>query len=400
MKLLRYLISMFLFLVLGIGIFVSYIIAWDIVNMSFFSFFNIFLIVLIQFLIIRGVFYLFYDKPILVLEYTIKKFLVGSLRDEEISFKKTINPHLNYVLFFFRKTLSTLKNIKSEFIHGKEIKSEVDFAAEIQEKLFHKTIPVVPHLEIVARSKPAAEIGWDSFDIIPQWDNYYIYVGDATGHGVGAWFIMMMVNALVSGFSIVSHKWNQILALTNDIIKPRVKANLLMSMLLIRWNAEEKRLYMTGAWHEYLMIYKNKSNKCFKIKSGWVALGMTKNIHKLLKEREISFEENDIIILYSDGITEAINQSKRDGNETMFGEDRLIEAIEKAPEIGTMRLKTARSVFKNISISLSQFMWYKHLQLDDITLVTIQYVSDRYKKDEDCSEMMSDELITDWQWNK
>ena len=378
----------------------SYIIAWDIVNMSFFSFFNIFLIVLIQFLIIRGVFYLFYDKPILVLEYTIKKFLVGSLRDEEISFKKTINPHLNYVLFFFRKTLSTLKNIKSEFIHGKEIKSEVDFAAEIQEKLFHKTIPVVPHLEIVARSKPAAEIGWDSFDIIPQWDNYYIYVGDATGHGVGAWFIMMMVNALVSGFSIVSHKWNQILALTNDIIKPRVKANLLMSMLLIRWNAEEKRLYMTGAWHEYLMIYKNKSNKCFKIKSGWVALGMTKNIHKLLKEREISFEENDIIILYSDGITEAINQSKRDGNETMFGEDRLIEAIEKAPEIGTMRLKTARSVFKNISISLSQFMWYKHLQLDDITLVTIQYVSDRYKKDEDCSEMMSDELITDWQWNK
>jgi len=127
--------------------------------MSFFSFFNIFLIVLIQFLIIRGVFYLFYDKPILVLEYTIKKFLVGSLRDEEISFKKTINPHLNYVLFFFRKTLSTLKNIKSEFIHGKEIKSEVDFAAEIQEKLFHKTIPVVPHLEIVARSKPAAEIG-------------------------------------------------------------------------------------------------------------------------------------------------------------------------------------------------------------------------------------------------
>jgi len=40
-----------------------------------------------------------------------------------------------------------------------------------------------------------------------------------------------------------------------------------------------------------------------------VALGMAKNIHKIIKEREIAFEPNDVIILYSDGITEAINQS-------------------------------------------------------------------------------------------
>jgi serine phosphatase RsbU (regulator of sigma subunit) len=45
---------------------------------------------------------------------------------------------------------------------------------------------------------------------------------------------------------------------------------------------------------------------------------MTKNIHKLLKEREIQFEKNDIIILYSDGITEAIDRPKKDGKEHMF----------------------------------------------------------------------------------
>ena len=55
---------------------------------------------------------------------------------------------------------------------------------------------------------------------------------------------------------------------------------------------------------------------------------MTKNIHKLLKEREIAFEVNDIIaILYSDGITEAIRSpTVKDGTETMFGEDRLIQS--------------------------------------------------------------------------
>ena len=85
---------------------------------------------------------------------------------------------------------------------------------------------------------------------------------------MGAGFIMMMVNALISGYAKVMANGSQVLAYTNDIIKPRVKANLLMSLLLLRWNEKEKRLFMTGAGHEYLMIYKNSQRKCFKIKSG------------------------------------------------------------------------------------------------------------------------------------
>lgn len=358
------------------------------------------IIAVVMFLVVRWIIFYFYDTPIKKLEYTIKKFLVGSLRDGEIETYKTSNPHLNYILLFFTKTLGTLKHIKSEFLHGKEIKSEVNLAGEIQWKLLDKKLHKVPHLQIVAKSIPAGEIGWDSYDVITQWNNHYIYVGDATGHGVWAGFIMMMVNALVSWYAKVTDKWNHILALTNDIIKPRVKANLLMSMLMIRWNDTTKKMYMTGAGHEYLMIYKHKEQKCHKIKSGWVALWMTKNIHKLLKESEILFEPNDVIVLYSDGITEAINQGKRDGNEHMFGEQLLLRTIESSPEIGPHRIKTARSIFKNISITLSQFMWYKHLQLDDITLVTVQYESTEYNIDDDCSEEMTEDFITEWKWTK
>lgn len=323
---------------------------------------------------------------------------MGSLKDKDIEFAKTKNPHLNYILLFFSKTLNTLKNIKWEFIHGKEIKSEVDLAREIQEKLLTKKLKDVPSLSVVAKSKPAREIGGDSYDVIDQGDNYYIYVGDATGHGVGAGFIMMMVNALVHWYSKVTGKWSHILAYTNDIIKPRVKANLLMSMLLLRWNEKEKRLYMTGAGHEFLMIYKFNQKKCFKIKSWWVALWMTKNIHKLLKEREVAFEQNDIAILYSDGITEAINRPEKNGEESMFGEQRLMDAIENAPEIQWKPYKTAKSVFKNITIELSKFMGYKFTQLDDITLVTVQYKPEDYDITKDFSEDLSDDFVTEWNW--
>jgi hypothetical protein len=58
---------------------------------------------------------------------------------------------------------------------------------------------------------------------------------------------MIMVNALISGFAKVFKHGHTILAKTNEVLKPRVKANLLMSLLMVRWNEQEKRLFMTGA---------------------------------------------------------------------------------------------------------------------------------------------------------
>ncbi len=127
---------------------------------------------------------------------------------------------------------------------------------------------------------------------------------------------------------------------------------------------------------------------------------MAKNIHKLLKEREIAFEENDIVVLYSDGITEAINTPDRNGEEAMFGEERLLEAIESAPTMEGKDYKTAKSVFKNITIELSKFMGYKHTQLDDITLVTVHYKPENYDITKDFEEDIPDSLITEWNWKK
>jgi len=340
----------------------------------------------------------FYNRPIIKLEYVIKSFIVGKLKNKEIRIKNSLNPNLNYISNFFSKTLNTLKDIKDEFIHGKEIKWEVAIWKEIQSKMLDKKSISIPSLHVIAKSKPAWEIWWDSYDTIRQGDNYYTYVWDATWHWVWAWVIMMMVNSLISWFSKVFKSWAQILSNTNEILKPRVKTNLLMSLLMIRWDEKEKRLFMTWAWHEYLLIYKNKEKKCFKIKSGWVALWMVKDISKIIKEREIKFEENDILILYSDWITEAINQPKRDWNEVMFWEDRLVQAIEKTETEKNKQHKSAQNVFNRITIELSKFMWYNFIQLDDITLAVIQYKSKNSDKTEGEYKKVKDDFITQWNW--
>lgn len=246
---------------------------------------------LIQAFIIMFLVNVFYARPINDLKHLIQRFYVWELKGKDIKINTSKNTDVNYIITFFVKTLDTLKNIKDEFFHGKEIKWEVEIGKEIQWKMLGKKLLEIPSLNVVAKSRPAWEIGWDSYDIINQWDNYYIYVWDATGHWVWAWFIMIMVNSLISAFTKVFISWSQILAHTNQILKPRVKANLLMSLLLIRWNEKDKKLYMTWAGHEYLMIYKHKSQKCFRIKSGWVALGMIKNIHKLIKNSKFNLSQ-------------------------------------------------------------------------------------------------------------
>jgi len=341
-----------------------------------------------------------YIAPLNLLNTYISDFISWKNKWEKINIKTNyLNPNIERILKFFDIILNALKNIKDEFLSWKAIKWEVELATELQEKLLKKIPEKIPSFDIIAKSKPAWEIGWDSYDIIKQNDNYYIYVWDATWHWVWAWFVMVMVNALISWFSKIFKSWAEILANTNEILKPRIKSNILMSLLLVRWNEIEKRLFMSWAWHEYLIIYKHALKKCFTVKSWWVALWMTKNIHKIIKESEIEIWINDVIVLYTDWITEAINQKVKNWNEQMFWEKRLIEAIEKTPLIrnNNIELKTAQSVFNNITIEFSRFWWYKNIQLDDITLVVAHY---KWNQEiiENTSKEISEDFITEWNW--
>lgn len=360
----------------------------------------ILIILFLEFFVLLIYINVFYEKPIKNLETSVKFFLLWDNSNSEKYMKNTINPHINYIIQFFQRVIFSLKNIKDEFLHGKEIKWEVWLAKEIQEKMLWKKMIDVPSLNIVMRSKPAWEVWGDSYDIIKSDNsqNYYIYVWDATWHWVWAWFIMTMVNTLIEWFIKNYESWADILAKTNQVLKPRLKANLLMSLLLVRWDEEEKRVFMTWAWHEYLMIYKQKLKKTFKIKSGWVALWMVKNISKILKEVEIKIDRWDIIVLYSDWVTEAINKPTKDWKEILFWEDRLMDAIQSAPEVPWEWYKTSISVYKNISIALSRFMWYKHTQLDDITLWVIQYKPENYNPEKDFKKEIDDQFITEWKW--
>lgn len=116
---------------------------------------------------------------------------------------------------------------------------------------------------------------------------------------------------------------------------------------------------------------------------------MTKDVSKILKEIQISAEVGDIVVLYTDGITESRNGKNE--SDMMLGMDRFIEIIEKAP------IKTAQGVFNNITIELSKFMGYGHRQFDDITLICMHYKGDK-PIENNVSPEIGSQFITEWNW--
>ena len=348
-------------------------------------------LILISFEII--VIYLFIrtniTNPIFALKKEIADFLSGWKKWQQIKIVSS-DPYVLFIINFFNRSLEILKNFKEELHSGKELKSEVQLASEIQKNTLTKNLPTIPSIDIIWNTKSATEVWWDSYDVIQQWDNFYIYLWDVTWHWVASWFVMMMVNALISGFSKKLVNSSEIIAHTNEILKPRVPSNMLMTLLMVRWNEAEKKMYMTWAWHEYLLVYKASQKKTFQIKSWWIALWMTKNISKLVKESQIWIEKWDVIIMYTDWITEARNTNKEDW--MMFTVERLMDTIEKA------YIKTAQWIYNEITIELSKWMWYNHKQFDDITLLVMHYRGGEVIEN-DAIAVLPPENITEWNWS-
>lgn len=298
---------------------------------------------------------------------------------------------MNNVITFFIKSLQILRVFKQELRDGRKLRSEVEIASEIQKNVIANDAVVVPSLEIAIGAAPASEVGWDSLDIIPGKNtNYYMYVGDVTGHGVPSGFVMMMTNALVSAFVSSEENSARVLSETNRILKPRIKQNMMMSSVMLRWNDTEKSLYYTGAGHEFILIYSHRENKVFKVKSGWVALGMMRDASKIYKEQQIRFEQEDVVILYTDGITEARRLSEQ--NWLLFGIDRIVEAIMKTD------VKTAENIFKSITVDLSSYMGYKYKQYDDITLLVARYKGGPWATISNIPDTIDWRNITEWNW--
>ena len=215
--------------------------------------------------------------------------------------------------------------------------------------------------EIAATMLPAEQVGGDYYDIIETArGERWIAIGDVTGHGVESGLIMMMTQTSI--FTIVSntsgYKPSVVLNSVNHVIKEniaRLGTDRYVAASLIR--LDNSTMTVAGK-HQDILVYRSTRREVEVIPTEGTWLGIEDRIKKYTTDTSIHVDIGDIILLFTDGITEAT-----DKNGLMFGQERLAHAFEKYAAL------PVGEILSNIVNDVTIF-WDK--QHDDVTALVLR----------------------------
>jgi phosphoserine phosphatase RsbU/P len=265
-------------------------------------------------------------------------------------------------------TYVRVKLVRDEFFLLVELKkardalwSEVELAKRMQTSLLPGTGKRLNGFEVVARMAPAKEVGGDYYDIIEgNGDRAWVTVGDVSGHGFDSGLVMMM--AQTSMLSII-HKApdarpNQVLESVNKVLRENVQrlgSDHHMTASVLR--LEGSSFVMAGK-HQDIILYRAGLNRTEVIPTEGTWLGLSDDISAQLTERQVGLDEGDIIVLFTDGVTEAMN-----GAGVLYGQARLEEALNEYADLPPAKILD--KIFEEVNS-------FQKEQLDDMTLVIIK----------------------------
>jgi hypothetical protein len=260
------------------------------------------------------------------------------------------------------RAFDRLREAALAMVAKQRLERELEIGARIQTCILPKRIDV-PGLDVAAHMRPATEVGGDYYDVIPAADGCWIGIGDVAGHGFTSGLIMLMtqsaINALVD--SDRTHSPREILCEANRLLYGNIRDRLgndeFVTLSLLRY-FRDGRLSFAGA-HEEMIIYRADSRKCDVIRTEGTWLGVTADIANSVRDRTVQLRDGDIIVLYTDGVTEAMNKERE-----QFGLTRLVEIVERNGE---------RSVREVLDTILHEVDAWMHVQDDDVTALVIRH---------------------------
>ena len=240
----------------------------------------------------------------------------------------------------------------------KVIQEQVRLAAVIQNDLLPKKFPTIPGYDIVGKSIPAQLVGGDYFDFIPLNNTKMaICVGDVSGKGFPASLLMANLQATLRGQTMVTTSAKQCINHSNKLLFQSTSSEKFATLFygLLDW--EQHKFQFCNAGHDP-PIHLSPHGEPRRLSTGGIVLGIMDSFP--YEEEAILLFPNDTIVIYSDGVTEAMNNQQE-----MFGEENLTSLLMQHRELSAgevMDLITAR-IKRHIG---------DHPQSDDITIVVVK----------------------------
>jgi serine phosphatase RsbU (regulator of sigma subunit) len=271
----------------------------------------------------------------------------------------TANDEIGEFARYFREYISEIKTTTHALVEARdELWGEMQLAKKIQAILL-PVDPVLPGYEVTVNMTPADEVGGDYYDVINVAENYWIVIGDVSGHGVPAGLVMMMLQTSIKTV-LYKNPHTSPAKLLSDINKVltnniRILGEDKFITITILACFPEGRFVFSGL-HEDMMVYRSKIESVELIKTKGMWLGIKDDIRNFMEDNELILEDDDVLLLYTDGITEAFDKDKN-----IFSKKKLMSIFKQNGKKSTGEIKAS---------ILSELDDYK--KHDDVTLIILK----------------------------
>jgi serine phosphatase RsbU (regulator of sigma subunit) len=242
-------------------------------------------------------------------------------------------------------------------------RDELEIAREIQVSLEPKQVPEFPGLSVSFSSKPAKIVGGDFFNIVKRNDNQMLSIlGDVAGKGIPAALYAAHIQSMFESLSEQSTSPANILNDLNHLICRRLREGDFITAVIAFFESGEKALTIARAGHNWPLYYCAQTQTIEPLKTSGVCLGINRDMgfSSCLEEKSIPAKSGDVLLLYSDGITEAMNPSQH-----LFDQSRLESALKESAHF------PAEKIVERINLRLDEFIQSEEPH-DDVTMVAIK----------------------------
>jgi signal transduction histidine kinase/serine phosphatase RsbU (regulator of sigma subunit) len=271
------------------------------------------------------------------------------------------------------KTHLQLKKLKEKTLHlaleNERMKAEIEVTHRIQKMILPKEeeLDQLPNLEIAGFMEPADEVGGDYYDVIQHNGRVLIGIGDVTGHGLESGMLMLMAQAGIR--TLLENEEQDAVKFLNSLNgmifknaqeRLEVDKNLTLSLLEYQPAAQTGGVLRISGHHEDIIVVRNGHLERIDTGDLGFQVGFVDDIAEFVAQIEVTLNTGDLVILYTDGITEAENQERKE-----YGIKRLCEVVEQNWQ------QSVKGIRQAVIDDVRQYIGQQKV-FDDITLVVFK----------------------------
>ena len=279
--------------------------------------------------------------------------------------KDPLGYEINQLGAIFNEMVDTLlqkqRLAEEERIKRERYAKELLIGREVQRSLLPETMPEYPGIELAEVYLPAKEVGGDFYDVFirgEKSEELVLAIADASGKGVRACFYSLDVRSMLRTYAQKYEAVQTVLANTNKLFcQDSGDTGMFVTALVGFYNHESRTLRYYSAGHNPLLIRRANGETSFVDHHG-AALGIEGGVKG--EDRSVQLASGDVVVFYTDGITEAHNEQNQ-----LFGEERLVQLV-KASEG-----QTASEMIATILREVEKFVGDAP-QHDDITMLIMK----------------------------